>query len=336
MKKKIILLITIILCLFAVVYIIKKRKGSQVQKQTRFVMDTYCTIQIPGKKEVIPFIEEGFQRVEEIDKKFNVLNQESPLFNFNQKNETIVDKEICDLVSIALQISKDSDGSFDITVYPLLKLWGFYSGNYTVPEKEKIDELLTMVGYGNVVTRDDTLLKTDDNVALDLGGIAKGYALKETVKELKKAGVSSALVDLGGDLYALGTHNGKPWKVGIRSPRGEGVIGILEVSDICVVTSGDYERFFEKDGIKYHHIINPKTGYPARDMASVTVICKDAVKADAWATALFVMEPDKVLNTVEETPYLEAVVVTSKGKVLFSSGLKDNVEMSNMEPGDDT
>lgn len=336
MKKKILIIVIITVCLFVTVYITKRYKESQVQKQTRFVMDTYCSIQIPGKKDVIPFIKKAFERIEEIDKKFNVLSPESPLFIFNQKNETIVDKEICDLVSIALQISKDSDGSFDITVYPLLKLWGFYSGNYTVPEKEKIDESLTMVGYENVVTRDDTLLKTDDNVALDLGGIAKGYALKETVKELKKAGVSSALVDLGGDLYALGTHNGKPWKVGIRSPRGEGVIGILEVSDICVVTSGDYERFFEKDGIKYHHIINPKTGYPARDMASVTVICKDAVKADAWATALFVMEPDKVLNTVEETPYLEAVVVTSKGKVLFSSGLKDNVEMSNMEPGDDT
>lgn len=336
MKKKIILLITILLCLLIVVYIIKRYKYTQVQKQTRFIMDTYCTIQIPGKKEVIPFIEKGFRRIEEIDRKFNVLNRKSPLFDFNQKNEVVVDKEICDLVSGAMQISKDSDGSFDITVYPVLQLWGFYSGNYTVPEKEEIDESLAMVGYENVVVKDDTLFNTKNTVALDLGGIAKGYALKEAVKELKRSGVSSALIDIGGDLYALGTHNGKPWKVGIRNPRGEGVIGVLEVSDFSVVTSGDYERFFEKDGIKYHHIINPKTGYPARNMVSVTVICKDPVKADAWSTALFVMEPDVVLNTVEETPYLEAVIVTSKGKVLYSSGLKDNLEISNAEPGDDT
>ena len=336
MKKKILLLIIILVCLLVCVYIIKRYKESQVQKQTRFVMDTYCSIQIPGKKDVIPFIKKAFERIEEIDKKFNVLNPESPLFKFNQKNKAFVDKETCDLVRIALQISRDSDGSFDITVYPLLKLWGFYSGNYTVPEKEKIDELLTMVGYENLIIRGDSLFKIKNNVAVDLGGVAKGYALKEAVKELKESGASSALVDIGGDLYALGTHNGKPWKVGIRNPRGEGVIGVLEVSDFCVVTSGDYERFFEKEGIKYHHIINPKTGYPARDMVSVTVICKDAVKADAWVTALFVMEPDKVLNTVEETPYLEAVIVTSKGKVLYSSGLKDNLEISNVEPGNDT
>ena len=336
MKKKIILAITIILCLLVVVYIIKRRRDSQVQKQTRFLLDTYCTIQIPGKKEVLSFIEKSFRRVEEIDKKFNVLDQESPVFNFNQKNEPIADKEICDLVSIALQVSKDSDGSFDITVYPLIQLWGFYTGNYKIPEKEKIDELLTMVGYGNVFVKDDTLLKTEDNVALDLGGIAKGYALKEAVKVLKKAGVSSALVDLGGDLYALGTHNGKPWRIGIRNPQGEGMIGLLEVSDISVVTSGDYERFFERDGERYHHIINPKTGYPARNMVSVTVIGKDAVKADAWSTALFIMEPDEALKAVEEIPYLEALLVTSKGKALLSSGLKDNVEMSDVGSGDDT
>ena len=336
MKKKIVLPITIILCLVVIVYVIKRYKESQVQKQTRFVMDTYCTIQIPGNKGVIPFIEESFQRIEEIDKKFNILNPEGALFDFNQKNVMVIDKEICGLVNIALQISKDSDGSFDITVYPLLKLWGFYSGNYTVPEKKKIDELLSIIGYKNLVIRRDSLYTIKKNVAVDLGGIAKGYALQEAVKEIKKAGVSSALVDLGGDLYALGTHDGKPWKVGIRNPRGEGVIGILEVSDICVVTSGDYERFFEKDGIKYHHIINPKTGYPARDMASVTVICKDAVKADAWSTALFVMEPDRALSYAEETPYMEALIITSKGKVLISSGLKDNVKMNNVETRDDT
>ncbi|MFC1476527.1 FAD:protein FMN transferase [Fibrobacterota bacterium] len=331
MKKKIVLLIILAVCSFVVIYGIKNYRDNQVQKQTRFVMSTYCTIQIPGKKDVIPYIEKAFERIEEIDKKFSALNPESPLFTFNQEDGVCTDKEIGDLVKSASQISKDSEGSFDITVFPLMKLWGFYSGKYSVPEKDRIDELLTIVGYQNVVIREDTLVKTETNAAIDLGGIAKGYALKEAVNVLKKSGISSALIDAGGDIYALGTFRGKPWKIGIRKPRGEGVFGVLELSDYSVVTSGDYERFFEKDGVIYHHILNPKTGYPARSMVSVTVICKDPVRADAWSTALFVMESEKALSTIEKTANLEAVLITAKGEVLCSSGLKDNLEMSSEE-----
>lgn len=335
MKNKL-LLITIGICVLLCVFILIKRyKSPAVQKQTRYVMDTYCTIQIPGDKSVIPFIERSFLRIEEIDKKCNVLNPESPLFGCNKSNGVFADKEICNLITIALQISRESEGSFDITVYPLLELWGFYSGDYTIPEKIEINETLSRVGYRYLEVSNDTLYKTKDSVAFDLGGIAKGYALQEAVKELKEAGISSALVDAGGDLYALGTFKERPWKVGIRHPRGEGMIGVLEVSDFAVVTSGDYERFFEKDGTKYHHIIDPHSGYPARELMSVTVICKDAVKADAWSTALFVMTPEKALSTVEAIPYLEAVLVTAKGNVRYSSGLADNLEMTNAGPIDD-
>ncbi len=335
MKNKLLLIIIAIGVTLCVFLLIKKYKGPAVQKQTRFVMDTYCTIQIPGDKSVIPFIERSFLRIEEIDKKCNVLNPESPLFDFNKSDGVFTDKEICNLITIALQISRESEGSFDITVYPLLELWGFYSGDYTIPEKIEINETLSRVGYRYLEVSNDTLYKTKDSVAFDLGGIAKGYALQEAVKELQEAGISSALVDAGGDLYALGTFKGRPWKVGIRHPREEGMIGVLEVSDFAVVTSGDYERFFEKDGTKYHHIIDPHSGYPARELMSVTVICKDAVKADAWSTALFVMTPEKALSTVEAIPCLEAVLVTAKGNVRYSSGLADNLEMTNAGPIDD-
>jgi len=328
MWKRVLLLITITICLSVTVYIIKRYRYPEVQKQTRLVMSTYCTIQIPGKKDVIPVIEKAFERIEEIDKKFNVLNPESPLFMFNQGNGVCTDKEILALVHTALQIGRDSEGSFDISVHPLMKMWGFYSGEYKIPEKEEIDELLTIVGYENVIIRNDTLLKTFSNTAIDLGGIAKGYALREAVSILQKSCITSALIDAGGDIYALGTFRGKPWKIGIRKPRGDGIFADLELSDYGVVTSGDYERFFEKEGIVYHHILNPKTGFPARSMTSVTVICKDPVRADAWSTALFVMEPQQALHTIEKTPDLEAVLITSEGKVLCSSGLTDNVEIS--------
>lgn len=290
-------------------------------------MSTYCTIQVPGKKEIIPYIEQAFERIEEIDKKCNALDPESPLFKFNEVDQVCTDKEINHIIKIAGQISKDSEGSFDITVFPLMKMWGFYSGNYTVPKKEKIDELLTIVGYENIAIREDTLIKKEKKAAVDLGGIAKGYALQEAVRVLQKAGITSALIDAGGDIYALGTFKGKPWKVGIRKPRGEGLVGVLEVSDYSIVTSGDYERFFKRDGVVYHHLLNPKTGFPSRGMISATVICKDPVRADAWSTALFVMKPEKALRTIEKIPDIEAVLITAKGKVLCSSGLTDDFEM---------
>ncbi len=125
----------------------------------------------------------------------------------------------------------------------------------------------------------------------------------------------------------MGKLKEKDWKVGIRNPRGEGVIGVVEVSDLAVVTSGDYERFFEKDGVKYHHILNPKTGYPARGLTSVTVISPDPVFADAWSTALFVMGKEKGLELVEKTPNAETLMVTTEGEILYSSGLKENVKI---------
>lgn len=329
-KRKLVLIGGVIIFLGAIFFLVGRPivTKEKIQKQTRFLMDTYCTIQAVGPKKVVNrAISLALDRMEEIDKKFNVLDPNSPLYEFNNKNMPVTDQEILDVFKIAQQISKESIGAFDITIYPLITLWGFYGDSPALPEKQKISEYLKKIGYKKLSIKNGKLTKLTGDVKIDLGGIAKGYAVSEAVKVLKGEGIKSALVDAGGDIYALGKLKGNPWKVGIRDPRGEGVIGVVEVSDLAVVTSGDYERFFEEDGVKYHHILNPKTGYPARGLASVTLISPDPVFADAWSTALFVMGKEKGLELVEKTPNAETLMVTTDGETLYSSGLKENLEI---------
>ena len=226
------------------------------------------------------------------------------------------------LIETADSVSMQSGGAFDITVFPLIKLWGFYEDTQHVPGEEELKRVLEQVDYHNLSVKNGTLYKQHAPVMIDLGGIAKGYAVKEAVRVLKADGISSALIDAGGDIYALGMINGKPWKVGIRNPRGEGVIGVLEISDLSVVTSGDYERFFEQDGVRYHHLLDPKTGYPARGLTSVTVVSADPALADAWSTALFVSGKEKGIELAERIPQIEALFVTSEGDILKTSGMK--------------
>lgn len=297
-------------------------RKSQIQKQTRYLMDTYCTIQIPGDVEVLSAIEAAFDRMEEVDKHFNVLDSANALYRFNHNAEPITDEEIISLIEIALQVSNESDGAFDITIYPLIERWGFFNDSPSLPDKTEIEKLLQDIGYSNLIIERGRLEKYNKKVQIDLGGIAKGYAINEALKVLKASNIESALIDAGGDIYALGKLDGKPWKIGVRNPRGEGVIGLLEVSDQAVVTSGDYERFFEIDGTKYHHLLDPKTGYPASGLASVTVISSDPVLADAWSTALFIMGKEKGMTLAQKKSDLKTIMITTEGEIISSSDLK--------------
>lgn len=306
---------------------VKHYGARSLHKRTLFLMGTYCTMQVFGTRDVLKSIDMAFNRMKEIDVKYNVLQQESPLYEFNRTNSAITDKEIIGLIKTALRISKESKGAFDITIYPLMKLWGFYEDSPMLPEKEKINQYRMYTGYENLIINNNKLTKLKDRIGIDLGGIAKGYAIGEAVRVLKEQGITSALIDAGGDIYALGKLQGKNWKIGIRNPREEGIIGVLDVSDCAVVTSGDYERFFEEDGIRYHHLLDPRTGYPAQKLISVTVISPDPVHADAWSTALFVLGDTVGLKLVEKTPDMEVIMITHDKKIIYSSGLSDCFEI---------
>lgn len=295
-----------------------------LEKQTRFMMDTYVTVYAVGpKKTTSRAIDLALDRMQELDTKFNSLNPKSPIYAFNHRNEPISDKEIVEVARLALEIAQATDGAFDITVAPLVELWGFYGASPRLPQEQEIKTCLTRIGCQYLTLMNSRLEKTKEDVRIDLGGIAKGYAVSQAARILKEEGVDSALIDAGGDVYALGKKGHDLWKVGIKNPRGDDLLGYVEVENLAVMGSGDYERFFEKDGKRYHHIFNPKTGYPTEGVSGITLIYSDPVGADAWATALFVLGPKKAFEMVEKTHGMEAMMVTSSGEILYSSGLRD-------------
>ena len=301
------------------------RKGAII-KRTRFMMDTLCTIQVPneaGVSKTEAAIGRAFDRMAEIDGKFNCVNPESPLYKFNKARVPITDPEIAGVVGRALAISRETGGAFDITVQPLVDLWGFFFASVssrTVPSPQSVRRALSFTGWRRITIKNGAVFAADKNVRIDLGGIAKGYAIGEAVKVLKAAGVGSALILAGGQVQVFGSAApGVPWKVGVRNPRKEGYIaGLGFDSETGISTSGDYERFFEVDGVRYHHILDPKTGYPARGVMSLSVVTTDPVRADALSTALFVMGPERALEFAKRRHGIEVIIVNAKGEVVTS------------------
>ncbi len=294
-----------------------------LERQQRIMMTTYVTVYAHGTKPAVSVaIDHAFQRMQEVAEKFNAHNPKSPVYAFNQNGTPIKDEEILKVVKKALDIAKESSGAFDITVYPLVKLWGFYGENlFQVPTQEEISKAMKKVGYQHLIFTDTELKADKNNIFIDLGGIAKGYVIIQGIEVLKTSGIKSAIIQAGGDTYCLGYKDKKPWRIGIAHPRNNGLLGYIRVADQAIMGSGDYERFFVNQGRRYHHIIDPRTGYPAKETSGVTVIYSDPVAADAWATALSVLGT-KGLKIIEKTPGMEVVMVTNTGEILYTPGLK--------------
>ncbi len=294
-------------------------RKSYPEKETRLMMGTYVTVIVLGPKEIAAkAINLAFIRMQQIDVKFNPINPQSPVYAFNKRNQPITDPEIIGLVRRSLEISKESAGAFDITVAPLSELWGFYAKSLRIPKDKEIKECLRNVGYLHLLFKNGKLNKDNPAAKIDFGGIAKGYALAEAARVLKDNGVTSALIDLGGDEYVLGKKGARPWRIGIKNPRAEGILGYIEVKDLAVVSSGDYERFFIKDGKRYHHIFNPVTGYPTEGVVSVTVTHPDPVLAQAWAKIPFVLGAQKGIQALNRVKDMRAVIITASGEIIYS------------------
>jgi FAD:protein FMN transferase len=299
-----------------------------LQKRTRLLMDTYCSISVPGDARVIPVIDRVLDHTEALDKKFNCLNPKSVIYAFNHRNVPITDPEIVKVLALSLQVARESNGIFDITVYPLVKLWGFYDkAPQRVPDPVAIRAALAKVDYRAVVIRDGKVYKLRPEIMIDLGGVAKGYAVGEAARQLTEAGIKSALVDFGGDVYAVGKLRGHPWRVGLQNPRGPNMLAVMELSDLSIATSGDYQRFFEIGGKRYHHIMDPATGYPSYKLISLTVIMQDATLTDAWTKVFFILGKEKALALAAQKPDLEIIGVDPDGKVFCSPGLEKNLQI---------
>jgi len=235
-----------------------------------------------------------------------------------------VPEELAALVARGKQIGELTGGAFDMTYAGVGRLWDFKRDPPVIPDADAVAAALQFVDYRRVeVDLEANTITLPEGMAVGLGGIAKGYGVDRAMAVLMEHGVEHALVNAGGDLKALGRKFGEPWRIAIRNPRNrDEPLAMIPVSNTCMVTSGNYERFFMVDGKRYHHVLDPRTGYPADGCTSVTVLAQDAAFAAALATALMVIGPEQGMELVEALPRVEALLVDMQGEIFTSSGLE--------------
>lgn len=281
---------------------------NEVQTETAefFVFDTVVNITAYGENggKAIEAVRDELYRYDDL---LSTENKNSDIYKLNSNETDKVSEETAQIIERSLKISEVTEGSLDITVYPLSKLWGFIGGNYNVPNQEDIEKVLENVGYDKIALADGTVLKDSDDVEIDLGATAKGYIGDRIAETLKNSGCDSAVVSIGGNVVTVGKKNQKEdFNVGVTWIDGKGICASVALSDISAITSGAYQRNFTENGVFYHHIIDPKTGYPANsDIGSVTIFSTDGLIADGLSTAFFVMGSEKTLDFYNSRKYLE-------------------------------
>lgn len=331
MRNVVVTIGVIILAVVIVLGISGELRKRERFDETRFLMDTVVRIVVTGKgaKEAG---EAAFREMERIERLMSSFRPDSEISRLNRSaggGPVTVGSEVLGLIEEGLRFSKITSGAFDITVGPIMHLWGFDSKAYRVPADREIRETLGRVGYEKV--RVDSKARSVElmvpGMKLDLGGIAKGYATDRAGAVLRKRGIKHGLIDAGGNIVAIGTRpDGRPWRIGIRHPRdpraGATTGPVLELVDRAAVTSGDYERYFEAGGVRYHHIFDPKTGRPAYGLMSVTILSESSTTGDALSTGVFVLGKGKGMALIESLPDVEAVIIDRNAKVFSSSGLR--------------
>ena len=319
--------------LIAGIFITINLKPKKVTR-TAFLLDTYITVTAYGKN-AENAVDKAIDKVAEIDGLLSCFNPESEIFRLNENSYLKVSPETFDLISRAVELSKKTDGAFDITVKPIMDLWGFGSEPQSVPEEDKLKEKLALVDYKNIILdkKENSVSFKNKGMKIDLGGIAKGYAADCAAKVLKENGAENAYLDFGGNVVTigkmpkglLGIEKSRSFVIGIQDPlkeRGEIFEKVTAKGEKCaVVTSGGYERYFEENGEKYHHIIDPKTGkQPKNEILSVTVVSDSSETADALSTAFFV-SGEEFAKTKKEL-FKEVIFYKTSGEIIKITGEK--------------
>lgn len=290
-------------------------------------MDTVMSVTAYGKQSESA-VNAVTDEINRLDKLFSVQNKNSEIFRLNSEKRLNLSDETLELITRSVEISTMTDGAFDITTEPLSRIWGFYSGlENRVPSEKEIKSVLPSVGAEHIKI-DGARVSLDKSTSLDLGAIAKGYASGRAAKILEENGICSALISLGGNVRAVGTKpDGSPWSVAVTDPDNSSEqIGVLSVKDRAVVTSGGYQRYFEENGKRFHHIIDAETGCPAQSgLKSVTIVSQDDTLADALSTAIFVMGLQKAETLYSDNNDLfGAVLITDSNEIYITENLKDS------------
>ncbi len=298
-------------CILGFMFISGCDNSPRLYKESRVMMGTFVEVISPEEKAAgIAFGE--IKRIEDLLSKYN---QASEVSKLNSAGQLKVSRETYYIIVRSKEFWALSNGAFDITVGPLVELWGFRDKKYYLPLKAEIAQTLKMVGTDKIILNPaDNLVKfAVPGMQIDLGAIAKGYAVGCAVRKLRENAIKSCLINAGGQIYCLGSKSGKPWVVAIADPGKKGISGKLRLINKAVSTSGDYEQFFIKDGTRYGHIFDPRTGMPANSgLASVTVVADDSLVADALTTAIFVLGEEKGKSLAEKFPGVKIKIIKER------------------------
>ncbi len=288
-------------------------------------MDTFCEISCytDDREKAIAGIDAAFNEMKRIEKVFNKFDENSEVSKINRlagSEKIKVTREMFQLIKDSIYYSRISGGAFDITVAPLMDIWGFVRKHGTIPDKETIDDAIKSVGYKNLeLDREELSIRfLNKGTKLDFGGIAKGYAIDRAKDILASFGIKNALINLGGNIFALGNPPGeKAWKIGVEDPRSKGsLLRSFELTGQAISTSGNYERFFEMAGKRYSHIMNPLTGEPCQGIISVTIVSDSGESSDALSTAIFVMGEEKGIALSKTIKGVKVLILKEDGKII--------------------
>lgn len=306
-----------------------------------FAMDTYIALRAFGDN-CTEALEAARTEAERLDAMLSTGAEDSEIANLNRNGEGKLSPEGIALLKESLWLAAETEGAFDVAIYPIMEAWGFTGDSPAVPATETIEALLPLCDV-SLIDYDEELgevLFEREGVKIDFGGIAKGYVSARLVEIFEEYGLTSGYVDLGGNIQTLGTKtDGEPWRIGIVHPDDPSMLlGVLESQDEAVITSGGYERYFEEDGTAYHHIIDPATGMPANNgLISVTIVTPDGMLADGLSTSLYIMGTEKAISFCgEHTGEFDAVLMDQDGMVYVTEGIAErfSTELSVMVIGE--
>lgn len=342
-KKSIIYIIFFVIIISLTIVILKSKNqtASEIttpQEKSSYFLGTYINIKLYDKSSDDMFTD-MFAIINDIEEKMSINIEESEVSKINKnagKEPVKVSDETFEVIKRGEYYSNLSEGHFDITIGPLVQLWGIGSESAKVPSQKEIDEAVSKIDYTKILIdeKEQTVLLTEEGMVIDLGGIAKGYVADKIAEYLKSKNVNSAIINLGGNIFALGSKTtGENWGIGVQNPfdaRGD-YFAVLKVSNKSIVTSGVYERFLEVDGKTYHHILSPFNGYPVDNkLMSVTIIADNSIDADGLSTTLFILGKDKGMNLIESLDGVDAIFVNTDKRVFLSSGI-ENFQIINPE-----
>lgn len=294
-------------------------------------MDTFVELSFnfSDHEKAVQIKEEVCQEIERLEQLVSRSSEESEIAIINQLSgvePALVSPETLAVIQQALQFSVISGGAFDPTVGPLISSWGFLGQQYRIPSEAETAKALALVDYRKVIVDEalSSVYLPEKGMSLELAGIAKGFIVDRAVDILNSYNVSEAFINAGGDIALINNQ----WRIGIRHPRdSDEIIAVLDLENGALATSGDYQRFFELNSVRYHHLIDPWTGLPARDLISVTIIADQVSKADALATSIFILGPEEGLILIESLAGVEGVLITPDLEIICSSGLTGKLEL---------